>query len=156
MLSTIPAESGSYALILHLPENRRIIVGALGAHDFGSGYYLYAGSAFGPGGLHARVRRHLLGGRRHWHVDYLRTRCELLQVWWSADASARERDWARILARWLGPAPVKGFGASDSPLCSHLFYAGTRPRFETFESRLMHRHGDHARLRCTAFPPRGS
>ncbi len=50
-------DTGSYALLM---ENRRcssILVGALGEVEFKRGFYVYIGSAFGPGGVDARVRR---------------------------------------------------------------------------------------------------
>jgi len=39
----------------------------------GPGLYVYVGSACGPGGLRARLARHLCGRRRrlHWHIDKL-------------------------------------------------------------------------------------
>ena len=134
---------------MRLPDNRQIIVGALGARHFERGYYVYAGSAFAPGGLRARLRRHRDGGPRHWHIDYLRAHTELQQIWWTSDARAREHDWAVALAAWLGDSPLRGFGASDSPLPSHLFFAAQRPDFAVFRRRLLRRHGNHAPLHCT-------
>jgi len=46
-----------------------------GIVDFLSGIYCYCGSACGPGGLYARLKRHLDGHiKKHWHFDYLRER----------------------------------------------------------------------------------
>jgi Uri superfamily endonuclease len=63
-------------LVLRLDTPQTIAIGRLGSIDFPVGWYLYVGSAHGPGGLHARLARHRrrLGGtkRAHWHVDYLR------------------------------------------------------------------------------------
>ena len=151
MLSTIPRESGSYALVLHLLQSRRLNVGALGEQHFARGYYIYAGSAFAAGGLRARVYRHCTGGRRHWHIDYLRVHAEVAQVWWTDDPRSREQAWVTALADWLGESPVPGFGASDSPLPSHLFYATARPDFAEFQRRILSRHRDHAPLRCLEF-----
>jgi len=52
------AEPGTYALLLKLDKQERITVGRLGTFDFPAGYYLYVGSALGPGGLQARLARH--------------------------------------------------------------------------------------------------
>ena len=55
------AEPGTYALLLRLDKQERITVGKLGTFDFPVGYYLYVGSALGPGGLRARLARHRRG-----------------------------------------------------------------------------------------------
>ena len=64
---------GSYLLRFDLPRPLALTVGRLGEIRLASGTLYYAGSALGPGGVAARVRRHLAGGGRpHWHVDRLR------------------------------------------------------------------------------------
>ena len=50
------AEPGTYALLLKLDKQEKITVGKLCTFDFPAGYYLYVGSALGPGGLQARQR----------------------------------------------------------------------------------------------------
>ena len=75
---------GTYLLILRL--DRDVVglpVGKLGALDFSAGYYLYIGSAFGSGGLPARLAYHAKRRktRRHWHIDYLREHGELEEAW---------------------------------------------------------------------------
>lgn len=55
------AEPGTYALLLKLDKQERITVGKLGTFDLPAGYYLYVGSALGPGGLRARLTRHRRG-----------------------------------------------------------------------------------------------
>jgi len=55
---------GTYALVLRLARATTIHVGALGAVDFAPGWYVYVGSALGPGGLAARVNRHLSRSKR--------------------------------------------------------------------------------------------
>ena len=53
---------GIYALVLHLEHREEITVGKLGTVTFPAGYYLYVGSALGPGGLEARLAQlHELG-----------------------------------------------------------------------------------------------
>jgi len=46
---------GTYALILSCASNARIQVGRLGTMRLQRGYYVYLGSALGPGGLRARI-----------------------------------------------------------------------------------------------------
>ncbi|MDH3712387.1 MAG: GIY-YIG nuclease family protein [Gammaproteobacteria bacterium] len=124
-------------------------MGALGERGFAQGYYVYAGSAFAAGGLRARLLRHWSGGRNHWHVDYLRAYSELVQIWWTVDPRSRERDWALTLTHWLGDSPVSGFGASDSPLVSHLFFSRAIPRFAAFRRRVVTGYTGHAPVHCT-------
>ncbi len=57
------AEPGTYALLLKLDRWERITVGKLGTFDFPAGYYLYVGSALGPGGLQARLAHHQRGSK---------------------------------------------------------------------------------------------
>jgi Uri superfamily endonuclease len=61
-------------------------VGKLGILNGRSGYYVYIGSAFGPGGLQARVRRHLKAvSCLHWHIDYVRQILPIVEVWYTTD-----------------------------------------------------------------------
>ena len=69
----LPRLAGTYVLMLGLPRLATIGVGRLGHFQFPVGWYAYAGSAHGPGGLAARISRHLRVPKPlHWHVDYLR------------------------------------------------------------------------------------
>ena len=52
---------GTYALLLRASKEQTIEVGALGAMPVRPGMYVYVGSAFGSGGLQARVGRHAWG-----------------------------------------------------------------------------------------------
>jgi endonuclease-3 len=117
---------GTYTLIVHLPDETAIEVGALGSHRFPAGWYAYTGSALGASGF-SRVERHhdlAAGDRdtRHWHVDYLlgHPRARLVDdVRTPADAECD-------VARQLPDGPVSGFGASDCDCPSHLAYAPDR------------------------------
>ncbi len=125
------AVKGTYLLILHLErELADWQVGRLGRFTFAPGYYLYVGSAFGSGGLAARLahheRRHK--PRPHWHIDYLRAQAALVEAWAVASLAPLERCWAGALATAPGLAmPARGFGASDSQLASHLLYSRRMP-----------------------------
>ena len=50
----------TYGLVLQLEKPREIVVGWMGRFIFPAGYYLYVGGALWPGGLEARLARHLL------------------------------------------------------------------------------------------------
>ena len=62
------------------------------------GYYVYLGSALGPGGLRARIAHHQKPSLRpHWHIDYLRAHTRIHGIWFSYDARRREHQWARVV-----------------------------------------------------------
>ena len=71
--------AGRQALALSVAAGVEVEVGARGALSLHRGVYLYVGSARGPGGLAARLRRHARPvDRLHWHVDYIRRQAEPL------------------------------------------------------------------------------
>ena len=115
-------EPGTYALLFRAEEEQTVEVGALGSMTVQPGQYVYVGSALGPGGVQARVRRHARGdGALHWHVDYLRAATVLDRVWWTHDDTRRECDWAAALRnRPDTTVPLSGFGASDCDCPAHL------------------------------------
>jgi Uri superfamily endonuclease len=122
---------GSYILILQLDHPLGgLQVGRLGRFDFAPGYYLYVGSAYGPGGLEARLAYHLRRekSRPHWHIDYLRTEARLREAW-SVSGSARlECTWCETMAAHPAlSAPVPGFGSRDTGCHTHLFYLPRAP-----------------------------
>jgi len=115
---------GTYCLIFSV-EGVTFRTG--GGREFAvpAGNYIYVGSAFGSGGLRARVGRHLKRGKRpHWHIDYLTTKVPV-----SAMTAVA---WARLEPRWAerlchhpkASVPIRRFGAGDarSGECkTHLF-----------------------------------
>jgi Uri superfamily endonuclease len=123
---------GSYILVLQLLQPLLALpVGRLGSCDFLPGYYLYVGSAFGPGGLEARINRHRRRwkARPHWHIDYLRPHARLREAWSVAGPTRFECRWCRALAEAPGVSmPAPGFGAGDTRCQSHLFYLPRPPR----------------------------
>lgn len=131
------ATGGTYVLFLRPLGGGRLRVGSLGTMELAAGRYAYVGSAFGPGGLEARLGRHLRGdGRLHWHVDYLRRRCEPTAAWVTRDRARREHEWARALAATAGSTvPLSGFGASDCGCVSHLFHLAEVPERGAFGDR---------------------
>ncbi len=125
----IPPLPGTYVLVLKLTQDRRIPVGRLGEVPLRAGYYLYVGSARGPGGLCARLRRHLRRDKpAHWHIDSLRQWAEPVEVWFVTSSEPHECDWRALLQQAAGLAlPLPGFGASDCRCRSHLLYSPRRP-----------------------------
>ena len=80
------------------------------------------GSAWGPGGLAARLNRHLTGrGKKRWHIDYLRELAQPTAVWLAPGAHL-ECTWAQMLCNLpYVSVPIPGFGASDCRCPTHLF-----------------------------------
>ena len=120
----LSVEKGSYALVYRLEKDRKIGVGSLGEINFPKGFYVYIGSAFGPGGL-KRVDRHRRlcedgEGSVHWHIDYLSTEpsSELVRAYLIPEEDVECRLSDRISGEMEGR--FKGFGCSDCSCGSHL------------------------------------
>jgi Uri superfamily endonuclease len=117
------AVTGTYVLLLRADAPTSVEVGALGTAALRPGRYAYVGSAFGPGGLPARLRRHAQSTRTslHWHVDYLRAALPLDGAWVSADDRRHECDWAQTLLNAVPQnVPLPGAGASDCDCTTHF------------------------------------
>lgn len=130
---------GTYALVLRLKTPREISVGKFGSFQFPSGWYLYLGSALGPGGLRARLARHKrrTDKRYHWHIDYLRAVTGLVEVWIGVGQVRQECGWATAAAALPDAAIIAPrFGASDCRCPSHLFHYSQRPQLGAFEASL--------------------
>jgi len=112
-----PAAPGAYALWLRLASplavRARKREGVLPAGD-----YLYCGSARGPGGLRARLARHMRPQKRpHWHIDQLTAVANVLGAFVHEDGD----ECALNAALAHLPIPVAGFGSSDCRRCAaHL------------------------------------
>ena len=130
--------SGTYALILEAATGFEVTVGKRGQLHGRPGWYAYVGSAFGPGGVKARVQHHAHAARcPHWHIDHLRRVLPLKAVWYTHDPLKREHEWACLLARMAGAAvPFAGFGASDCTCAAHLIYFEGFPSFRAFRKSL--------------------
>ena len=125
-----PCGKGSYARIITTGTSVEFAHKGI-MHVLSAGTYIYAGSAYGPGGIGARLRRHFQREKKlHWHVDRLTSVAESIQALAIEQGSECE-----IVAR-LGNLPgvrhpVAGFGSSDCRICcSHLLqycsYPGCR------------------------------
>jgi Uri superfamily endonuclease len=122
----LPSLSGSYALILHLDSPTLLRIGYMGLVPLLPGDYIYTGSARGPGGLAARVGRHLRPPeerRARWHIDHLTAIAPPLALVARVgdDKERYECRWAAVLARQPGTSrPIPRFGSSDCACLSHL------------------------------------
>ena len=135
-----PSSAGSYALVVALDRPHSITIGRRGKFHFPAGFYVYLGSALGPGGLAARLTRHLgFEKRRHWHIDYLlgSKHAHVVQVWAVKSAARLECKWARAAMRLPGASiVVPRFGASDCRCPTHLIGFGELPDMTTLTDGL--------------------
>lgn len=115
--SEAPPAPGAYALWLRLDAPLRAKAGRRHA-TLAAGDYLYCGSAQGPGGLRARLARHLRPRKSaHWHIDQLTAVGRPLGAFVRPGGS----ECALNAALAAFPVPLPGFGSSDCPRCaSHL------------------------------------
>jgi Uri superfamily endonuclease len=137
------AGAGTYALILESAGRKPVAVGQLGTLDLRAGFYVYVGSALGPGGLQARINRHFDPSRPiHWHIDCLKRVTRIVEVWYLADPIRREHSWAKALANLPSASiPMPGFGSSDCDCPAHLFAFPTAPKLATFARALARTRG---------------
>ncbi len=128
---------GSYVLVLHVGQDRRLEVGKLGSFEFPAGYYLYFGSALN--GLEGRIRRHLRQEKKlHWHIDFLAAAAPVVRVWWVAGEERSECHWARVALAHPGvEAPVWRFGSSDCRCPTHLVRLPSWAEVEALRDRLI-------------------
>jgi len=137
--------SGTYALILASTRKELLPIGRLGQLQVWPGFYLYLGSAFGPGGVKARISHHRKTAMRpHWHIDYLSSCLPLEEVWYSYAPAHREHQWADLIKKMQEAAiPLRKFGASDCDCDSHLFFFPNRPSKTLFLRKLHSQWRDH-------------
>ena len=115
-INELPASAGTYVLVLEAYETKHVQIGRFGRLALRPGCYFYVGSAFGPGGLRARVGRHVRETKSlRWHIDYLRHHTGVSEVWYSENPVGRESLWAGVLGELPGISrPLIGFGIGPS------------------------------------------
>ncbi len=117
----VSSGAGAYVLLIELGAPLALEVANLPRAVLPAGRYAYCGSAYGPGGLKARISRHLRADKAvRWHVDRLTAAGRVVDV--QAVPGARECDLlARVLDMPGAAVPVPGFGSSDCRACpAHL------------------------------------
>ena len=131
---SLRSAAGTYIVWLYLPGARRLHIGSLGVIAFEPGHYAYVGSAFGPGGIRARLGRHFRRYKKtRWHIDYLRTVSEIKGAWVSYGRQRLEHHWAGVLQALPGARlPVARFGASDCRCETHLTRFSKPPSLKVF------------------------
>ena len=116
---TLPAAPGSYLLLIRLVQSCLLPHGRHAGKELPPGLYAYAGSARGPGGLRARVHRHLRKDKRlRWHVDALTTAAEDILALLFPGTGTGECDLvAALLASGRFVPALPGLGSSDCRRC---------------------------------------
>ena len=120
-LRRLPREPGAYVLVIDLTRELALDLKARGDVVLAPGRYAYCGSAYGPGGLRARIGRHLRPDKAvRWHVDQLTAAGQVTAL--AAVPGGRECALLRgVLAVEGAGVPVPGFGSSDCRNCpAHL------------------------------------
>jgi Uri superfamily endonuclease len=142
----LPEAKGTYVLIASMAQMKRLEIGRLGAYDIVPGFYAYVGSAFGSGGLRARLGHHLESTAcPHWHIDYLLGVAEPVEVWYTTANQKLEHHWAEMLQEAAHfRVPIPRFGSSDyhRSRLSHLFHSKSRPSFRWFEQAIREQFDD--------------
>ena len=113
---------GAYILVIDLSEPLICNIKSLKNPQLPSGRYAYCGSAYGGGGIAARVARHLKseGRRSHWHIDHLTAAGEVVD-WLAIDGGIECDLVSEISSAYGGKTIVKGFGSTDCQICeTHL------------------------------------
>ncbi len=116
----VPSTPGAYVMQIDLAEMVGVTLSGRTAIDLPAGRYLYCGSAHGPGGLKARLARHMRRGKSlRWHVDQLTEHGIVVGSWIfpGGDECELVRRFSQL------PIPIRGFGSSDCTTCrSHLLH----------------------------------
>lgn len=117
---------GVYVLVLENPRMMKVSIGER-FFEIPQGTCVYCGSAMGPGGVKARVARHLRifsgekASRPHWHIDRLLAIASSVAVVTACSDKSMECTLAKAL-KARGMVPVLGFGNTDckTGCSSHL------------------------------------
>jgi len=139
---------GTYVLVLSSRSTDLIQIGRLGALRLQSGFYVYVGSALGPGGVRARLAHHLKPSRRpHWHIDYLRAHARVEEIWYCLGTRRLEHFWAEHIRLTEGASvALPGFGSTDCGCESHLFFLQQRTSRDGFWRQLQALSHNSAKL----------
>ncbi len=120
-LSDLSPSKGAYILQINVEETLIAAIPSLQNPQIDAGLYLYCGSANGPGGIRARVLRHLKRDKKpHWHVDRL-TISQGVEAFSLFEQGNECRLIERLLVLSFVSQPYPGFGSSDCRKCrAHL------------------------------------
>jgi Uri superfamily endonuclease len=138
----IPEIGGTYILIMNVVDDLYVKIGCLGRHELKKGIYIYVGSARGPGGLKARIYRHLkLNKKVRWHIDYLTVnpKVKIKAIFYLESRALLETVIAKKLFNDdFFEGVVKGFGCTDKRSSyTHLYKLKSTSSIEELIRKLM-------------------
>ena len=125
MSSSIPAIKSNYILIIELQTPKTFFFKPLKKEIIlPPGLYIYIGSAHGPGGVRARLLRHLSKNKKiKWHIDLLTVERDV-EVKGSLILRKDNRKECDLVIDLLKSnyfeIPVKKFGSTDTKCVTHL------------------------------------
>ncbi|MGB0682724.1 MAG: GIY-YIG nuclease family protein [Magnetovibrionaceae bacterium] len=115
-----PDRSGAYFLLIPLFYTYSFTTGRFTGQELLPGLYGYCGSAYGPGGIRARVGRHCRADKTaRWHIDHLTRKTGVAAV--ATFPDGRECDLVASLEHQGATPPIKRFGSSDCAVCASHF-----------------------------------
>jgi histidyl-tRNA synthetase len=121
IIEEISNKPGAYGLTVLLTAPLPLEIGKFDRVTLKKGLYFYGGSAFGPGGLKARLARHIRPKNSlHWHIDHLTKAGRIFSI-----GALEQGSECRLVEHALSlpdaRVPLPGFGSSDCRDCaSHL------------------------------------
>ncbi len=121
LMDNVPSGPGAYLLVIDLDEILALDVPRKAPATLTPGRYVYCGSAYGSGGIRARVARHCKPVKAiRWHIDRLTAVGRVVAV--HGEPGGRECDLVGQIRATAGATiPSPGFGSSDCRRCpSHL------------------------------------
>ena len=121
IIHKISNQPGAYGIVIRLQKLVQLEIGKFDRVELPNGLYFYGGSAFGPGGLKARIGRHVRAKKSlHWHIDHVTSQGKFVAL--GVVENGNECDLvAAAIARECAAFPVPGFGSSDCRTCiSHM------------------------------------
>ena len=126
-LRQLPKLAGAYVLLIELSADLTLQNKRFAGIVLPKGTYLYCGSANGPGGIAARVKRHCTQNKKpHWHIDELTSHGAGRVVSVLVVPDGNECHLRASLQTDDSSLPVAGFGSSDCKVCqSHLISLST-------------------------------
>lgn len=123
-VTKIPRAPGIYSLLIVVGESLTVRIGSLGVLTIPTGNYVYLGSAKGPGGLRARIARHLSKNKKiRWHIDYILAAgpVRIDTIVFAQESYRRECVLTPSLEESGFTHPRKGLGSSDCRSCTSHF-----------------------------------
>jgi len=129
----LPRIKGTYAVLFRCDVVARIKLGCAGLHTLRPGWHVYIGSAFGGGGVGARVGRYLRRNAKvKWQIDRMKPYLTPHEIWYTLDVEKRECLWAQAMLDMPRVSYLSHVGSTDCDCKAHLFVFDKFPAIRTF------------------------